>query len=267
MHLPFGKSFLITGSSKDISIIRQIELTFNKYEPNITNLLKQIIDKDYLCLDVGANIGTISLTLAYLAPSGKVYAFEPSAKNIPFLVKNIEQNQINNIQPIKFALYDQNKQEKFTYIDEGGGWSFLDTGYRKGNYKEIIPYVPSFNWNHEIVSCVRLDDWVNIKGLKKLDFIKIDVEGAEIKVLQGGLNTLKRFKPDLIIEVNKLTLETIFGETIENLYTIVKNLYPNIHFIHRNHGYTKITDFNQLQELMSKEDWFGNLYCTYSNKI
>jgi FkbM family methyltransferase len=263
VKLPFDeKSFLINGNENDVSILLAIEFCNNYYEPHIMNLLKKIIRSDSLCIDIGANIGIISLVLGHLSPGGKVYSFEPSMENHSYLMQNIKQSGLCNIEPIKLGIYDENKQVKFTHINEGSGWSFVDTVNRKAEVKDIINLIPVHHSVHEIINCIKLDDWMNVKQLNKLDFIKIDVEGAEVKALTGAVETMTRFRPDLVIEINPHTLEKIFGEKTENLYLLLKDLYTKIYCIHIDNSLTEIHDFSHLLEVLAKGRGVEEFYCT-----
>ena len=263
LKLPFDeKDFLINGNENDVSILCAIEYCNNNYEPHIMNLLKKIIYTDFICIDIGANIGIISLVLGYLASQGKVYSFEPSMENYAFLLQNIKQNHIGNIEPIKLGIYDENKQVNFTHINEGSGWSFVNTENRKAEVKDIINLLPVYHSVHETINCIRLDDWIKFRKINKLDLIKLDVEGAEFKALTGATETMARFRPDLVIEINPHTLEKIFGEKTENLYLLLKDLYTKIYCIHIDNSLTEIHDFAHLLEVLAKGRGVEEFYCT-----
>ena len=120
---------------------------------------------------------------------------------------------------------------------------------------------------HETVRCVKLDDWVKSNSLSRLDFVKLDVEGAEIKVLEGGKDTLMEFKPRLIIEFNPHTLITFFDQAPEALFELLRSLYPNVYVITRPDGaLKKIGSFSELQVIPTELD-VHDLYCTFPRSI
>jgi FkbM family methyltransferase len=136
-------------------------------------------------VDVGANIGHLSINVAK-NPKTKVYSFEPEASNIKVFEKNISLNHLKNISLIKKGLSDEEGFFDFYVLGENsGGNSLLDT--KKGGRKVKIPVTT-------------LDVFYKENKIERLDFLKIDVEGAEIKVLNGGKKTLKKFKPKIIFE-------------------------------------------------------------------
>lgn len=90
LKLPFSdKEFEVSGSKIDKSIIGAIEYSNGFYEINVMNVLNNIIKKDDLCIDIGANIGVLSLAISSLADKGNVYSFEPSKSNFHFLNNNL----------------------------------------------------------------------------------------------------------------------------------------------------------------------------------
>ncbi|MBY0074698.1 FkbM family methyltransferase [Priestia aryabhattai] len=252
LNLPFDqKSFTIFGSEQDISIFQPVVKANGYYDPFMMNFLKKIINPTSVCLDIGANIGLISLTLSHLANNGLVYSFEPSNTNFFYLSKTIAENRIQNIVSINLGLYDKNSNIKFMETGNGGGWSHVD------EYSETL--TPD-----EVVTCVRLDDWIESEGITNIDFIKMDIEGSEIKALNGAMNTLHKWKPDLIIEFNPVTISTFNpGVNPKELFTLLNSTYPNIYFIDRiTNSLVKIVDYSHLSELISPTI-LGDLYCTF----
>ena len=138
---------------------------------------KKHIKKGQIVVDIGANIGYYTLIFAQLVGnSGKVFAFEPDPKNFEYLQKNIKLNEFNNIFLEKKAVSNNlTKTKLFKDPQNLGGHSLIDPG--KGN--ESIE-----------VETTTLDNYFKDFN-QKIDFIKIDVEGAEDKVIQGGMNFFK----------------------------------------------------------------------------
>lgn len=187
-HLPFDqKSFVLYGSDSDQSVLYYMELENGYYEAYVLKLLQRVVKPDFICLDIGANLGTISLAMSHLAPKGRVYAFEPSSVNYPYLVRTITDNGIRNIEPLQLGVYDRNVTLYFHEVSAGGGWSHIES-------RQTSPADPS-----NIITCVTLDDWVQTKGLERIDLLKVDVEGSESEVLQGARQTIQRFNPANLI--------------------------------------------------------------------
>jgi len=157
-----------------------------KYEKEHTNFLKTIINKDWVCLDIGANIGYYTLLLSKLARNGKIYSFEPNSTNFQLLNLNVYINDFQNVITNQIALSNENNYQNFKITKDSAFASFKNT-----ERSEVIDEVK--------VKTKKLDDYIQEKEIKKIDFIKIDVEGAEKLVLDGAQNILQALKPKIIL--------------------------------------------------------------------
>ncbi len=153
------------------------------YEQGTVSVLQDFLHFGDTFVDVGANIGWLSLVAAHKVTSqGQIYAFEPVPSTFEILKSNTELNQFTQISLNQFAL--GNKAEFVTIYpekDNRGGASILNHQSEKGIQIEVK----------------KLDD-LNIDTT--INVIKIDVEGFELDVLKGAINTIKKDKPKLIIE-------------------------------------------------------------------
>ena len=114
---------------------------------------------------------------------GHVHSFEFVDSNLFVFNKNLELNPHlkERITGVKHALLDKSGVE-LNFIDKGPSTS-VDSGQAKGNPAKTIT----------------IDDYVNINKLPKIDYIKMDIEGAEVQALAGAQATIKQFKPKLAI--------------------------------------------------------------------
>ncbi|GED71101.1 hypothetical protein BRE01_48030 [Brevibacillus reuszeri] len=246
-RLPFDqKSFLIHGSHSDQSVLHYVEMADGLYEDYVIKLLKKVVQPDYVCLDIGANLGTISLALSYLASAGKVYAFEPSSVNYSFLTKTLEENHIQNVESVPLGVFDRNGTIEFCEVDRGGGWSFIASEATSAATNTI--------------TCTRLDDWVADNQLSRIDLIKIDVEGSEVQALAGAIQTLQHFDPDLVIEFNPDNLRGYFAKDPNELFVRIFSLYHHVYLIKRDDSFVKISTYQELLELI--KPFHGDLFCT-----
>jgi FkbM family methyltransferase len=187
---PKGKTILQTKFGFKI----QIDPTFDKnienviyqrgvYELGTVSVLQQFLNKGDVFVDVGANIGFLSLVgCSTVESAGKVYAFEPVPNTFNILKINKELNGFNQLVLNQFALGNETKTvEIFNEKENRGGASILNHINSEGIKIDVK----------------RLDE-LNIK--EKINTIKIDVEGFEFEVLKGAEKTIKKDKPNLIIE-------------------------------------------------------------------
>lgn len=151
--------------------------------------------------DVGANIGEWTLAMANgVGSEGKVYSFEPTSFLFDALNKTALANQFNQVTVSPYALSDESKTMDF-YIqyDEN---ELLDARLSRldspADFKVWITDAKKAKKTQ--VKTITLDEFAAKEKLERLDFIKIDAEGYESNIVEGGLTVLKKFRPNLILE-------------------------------------------------------------------
>ncbi len=184
-------------------------------DESIIKLIKKNISPDAVFFDVGANIGYYAIPIAEHVKSsgGKVHAFEPVESNFNSLMKGIEKNQLINISSNKFALGNSIGNIEIIKTEVGNSsnavLSFEGNDYAE-NTKEIIPITT-------------LDQYMIDCNLNKCDFIKIDIEGAEIFFIQGGTEFLKKYTPIIYGEFNSYFMSK-FGFTFMDIWEVIEPL-------------------------------------------
>lgn len=163
-------------------------LNFLDYESEDSAMIMKLVAAAQNIVDIGANMGWYSINIAKTFPDCHVYAFEPIPRTFDFLERNVQLNNINNINIYPFGLSNERKDLTFYYYSEGSG------NASSANLSERA--------DADLITChvERLDDVVDSLKLR-VDFIKCDVEGAELFAFQGGLETLKRDKPIVFTEM------------------------------------------------------------------
>ena len=154
-----------------------------------------------IVFDVGANIGEWTLTMANgVGAQGRVYSFEPTPFLFDALNKTVVANQFNQVIVSPYALSDKSKTMDF-YIqyDEN---ELLDARLsRLDSPADFKEWITDANKSKKIqVKTITLDEFSVKEKLERLDFIKIDAEGYESAIVEGGLTVLKKFRPNLILE-------------------------------------------------------------------
>lgn len=159
------------------------------FEYETLELYKSFLKPGFTVLDVGANVGLFSLLGSnQVGETGKIYAFEPSADTYAALNNNLRINNSKNVQTFPIALSDSNSKIKLDYPNKIKS---------NDSTKDLYAYI-----NKDItgaIDAVKLDDFVMDQKIKKVDFIKIDIEGAELLCFKGGSETLKQ-KPTILFE-------------------------------------------------------------------
>lgn len=161
-----------------------------------------------IVVDIGANVGIFSTYIAINKKNLKVFAYEPNHKNFEYLKKNIEQNNLQGkIKVFNFAITDKLGKIKLYLHDRGSGGHSI--------YKKLVS---SKNGYFVEVKSISLKDIFTSNKLNKIDFLKIDCEGAEYKIL---FNTPKKF----LKNIKKISLEyhQINGFSGEDLKEFLSN--------------------------------------------
>jgi FkbM family methyltransferase len=163
------------------------------YERELVNMFKTVLKAGMTVLDVGANIGYFSaLAAGLVGRGGEVYAFEPSPACSSQLKRNLAPFPSAYAFPV--AVGDAHGTACFRFSEEPNqtGWGSL-LSEDKSMQETIVPVVT-------------LDDWVRENKIRRVDFIKMDVEGAECRALQGATALLNQFRPIIVAELNSTCL-------------------------------------------------------------
>lgn len=185
------------------------------YEPVETHIYKQLIQQDSVVFDLGANVGYYSLIAGNLLDAkGRVHSFEPIPHNFSMLKTNVESNSFApRIKLNNSALWDEN--------------TTLDFQLPKGGLNNCGTYSAAMDHNSQgpVFKCpaMTLDSYCTKNNIEQLDLIKMDVEGAELHVLRGGIETLKQFQPLLLIEVRD-DMFMRFDNTTDDFFKILAPL-------------------------------------------
>ena len=175
--------------------------TFSTKEPETLNWIENF-NQESTFWDIGANIGLYTCYAAELKKC-KVYAFEPSVFNLEILTKNVFLNQLSDhVSIISFPLADKLKETEFkmSMIDWGGSASTFGEDYKYDGSK----LKKEFNYN-TIGSSI--DECVDVLKMKQPDYIKMDVDGIEHLILEGGKQILKKTKSVLVEIDDNFTLQ------------------------------------------------------------
>jgi len=161
-------------------VIKSVLRRGDIWETHIRAILKAHVQRGTSVVDAGAHIGTHTMLLSKLVGSrGRVYAFEPQKKIFRELLQNLKLNQSRSVIPLRFALGDKPQVIEMNSSASGneGG-----TGIGRGGDKAELRTIDSF-------------------GFSNLSLLKIDVEGFEDHVLEGARETIARYRPVILLEI------------------------------------------------------------------
>jgi len=145
-------------------------------------------DKGDIVIDAGACYGDSALYFAHeVGEKGGVYSFEFISSNLEVMDKNINLNPHlkDRIEIVRSPLWDKSGEGLY-FIDNGPGSMVSE--------REITN-------EYALVSTISIDDYVEKNGVEKVDFIKMDIEGAELNALKGTIKTLRKYRPKLAISL------------------------------------------------------------------
>ncbi|WP_336959297.1 FkbM family methyltransferase [Chryseobacterium contaminans] len=190
---------------KTLNNLNKDNFSERNVEPELV-WIKEYLPKSAVILDIGANVGTFLYQLENKLDHEHIYAFEPNKKLYTRLKRLFPSMRI-----LPLALSDENTIAEFKVPIINGktiaSRGTLNTAYKeKGEEKSYT----------EKVKVIKLDEWAALEHFNRLDFIKIDVEGNEIKTLSGAKETIKQFMPTLMVEMEQRHHQTpIWNEISE----------------------------------------------------
>jgi FkbM family methyltransferase len=169
------EKFIYNGESADIAHVFYLE--DYAYSEIVKPSLGDIV------IDAGAYFGDTALWFSkYVGKNGKVFAFEPLEYNFKILKNNIIENSLNDvITPVKKGIGED--EQRLNISGFGSGATTTSYESSKGEFVDITT----------------IDKFVKANKIGRVDFIKMDIEGAELSALKGAQETLKKFKPKLAI--------------------------------------------------------------------
>lgn len=182
------------------------------FEPEVVAIFKSLIEKSNTFLDVGANTGFYTLLASTIKPTCTIHAFEPVPSIFNSLEANINLNKLQKATPHLLALSNETKKSSF----------FVPKSIRISTGASQVAQFQDCEEIH--CQLIRLDDFVSQKEIQNIDFMKIDTETTEPLVLEGGLQTISKFRPFIIVEI----LNERVGSQVEQIISPLNYKYFQI---------------------------------------
>lgn len=169
-----------------------ISFVLGTHELGTQRAFEMLVRPGITFYDVGANVGFYCVIVGRLVGSaGRVIAFEPLDDNVRWIEHNARLNGFTNVEARREALGDKDGEASFL-VSASSGWGKLAG----------VGAPPSRMVDDVTVTLRRLDTLVSEGTIPPPDLIKIDIEGAEADFLRGGVNTLRRWRPILIVDLH-----------------------------------------------------------------
>lgn len=192
-------------------------LRWAKHEPE-TPYLADLLQGAPVCLHVGASDGRHSYVMTRVAPKAKIYAFEPSAFAFDVLKTCLAWHGIaDQVTPVHAAVSDEPGElllvtPKKTSGRMGRAYAFVAEARPEG---KIRPDLEDIGADVQPTPVVTLDAYCAERGIDRVDFIRMDIEGAEQKALAGARQIIDRDRPHVLLEIHPAMLEGRFGGSAE----------------------------------------------------
>jgi FkbM family methyltransferase len=158
-------------------------LQTKSHEPHVTKLIQRELKRGDVFLDIGANLGFFTmLSSRIVGEAGKVISLEPNPLNLQLIYASILRNAAHNVRIYPYAASDRTGILRFLTVGSNGG-VMNDDDKRDTSM---------------LVQAVTLDEF--LKDERRIDLVKLDIEGHEISALKGMIGLLKRHEPKIITE-------------------------------------------------------------------
>ena len=201
--------------ASDVSLVPHL-LSRRCWEPHVMRHLKQHLQPSHVFMDVGANLGYFTVLTAPLVE--RVIAFEPVARNHAYCGSNIALNGLTNVDLRKCGLWRDDRTLQIRSDSSSVMTAAVAVG-ENGGAGGLEP-----------IRAVSLDNLIQHGGLtlSRLDVIKMDIEGAEMSALMGMEGTISRFRPRIIMEVNRPMLDAC-NASVDDVWDFFKKRSYGIH--------------------------------------
>ncbi len=185
-----GYNMFVIPNDKGISLEL---LLFKTHEPLTTKLTTKELRNGMVCVDIGSNIGYYALLESKIVgKNGKIFAIEPSPENFNYLNNNLKLQNFSNTETHQIAIGNQDGTAKLTVGN-------------KSNHSKVITEYQTIPNGLDVISVPikKLDTFVQEQNISKIDFVRMDVEGFELNVIEGMKNVLRKLRPMIQVEVHK----------------------------------------------------------------
>lgn len=224
--IPLENNEAIIRMKLDVEDIRSVPFTviaegpYEQFQAQILFTLGKSADN---FLDIGANMGFYSLALATLNPNLNVQSFEPQPRTYSYFATNVSLNKLESQVKVFNCGLGSKEDNLKMYIPAftgSGGGSFANLHMEEGDAEEVLVPVKTLD--------------TLVQSNSNIDLIKIDVEGFEFEVVEGGLELIKSGKPTIVIELLRKWMKP-FGKQPQDVINLLNPLGYEVFSIGSSH--------------------------------
>jgi FkbM family methyltransferase len=177
-------------------------------------LFSKVVPRDGIVIEIGSHIGSHSIPISRICNEGMLYCFEPQRIIQQIHCGNVALNNRKNITSYPYGISDIDEFVRLPECDYSIPWNY-------GAYSIIDGYSKESTFKGEVrteeIQLVTLENFVTRKSLSRLNLLKIDAEGAELKILDSSENLIKRLMPFIFIENNSKKTFNLMVEKLNRL--------------------------------------------------
>jgi FkbM family methyltransferase len=229
-------------------------IAFGYYDKALHRYIDRTVGSGMTCFDVGANIGAVATHLARkVGASGHVHAFEP----VPGLRARLQKNLARNGSDAVVSIHA-------LALSNASGKAHLAIAGVDADNQGLASLVASGNeqlTSTLAVPTATLDDFVAERGITRIDFIKMDIQGAEILLLEGAQRTLSTLRPELVLEVSPQDMAGI-GKNSRDLLEAIEACGYRVHELRSNGTPGAVIDASAVSPNFERE----NIFCTMKRR-
>ncbi len=199
------------------SVAHLFKATMQQHHRALASTIARLVPREAVVFDVGAHAGQFTKLFARAAAEGRVYAVEPGSYARSILRAVIWLHRLGNVAVLPMALGRVSGLDTLTTPIKGHG----SLGFGLAHLG-----APGARWHkvaQELVALATLDAVVAALGLDRVDFIKADIEGWELRMLQGSADTLRRLRPCLLLELTGDHLARA-GDCLDDAFAFLEEL-------------------------------------------
>ncbi|MDG0815899.1 FkbM family methyltransferase [Bdellovibrio svalbardensis] len=235
-----GENFQLLLHDQD-EILSEIIREKGFYSLNDLVVFRQLLKPHSTMLEVGSNLGWHTVAMGKYLTEGLILAVEPEMKNFQLLSRNITLNELKQVKCVRAALSNYKGHGSLSLSGGNFGDHILDP-------QSLLDKRPLVE-----VEVLTGDELVSQEtGFTKLDFIKIDAQGSECKILEGLKETIQKFKPAIMVEYSPRHISAAGDSVFEIFAFIEKNSYFPFQIVEDlQRPRNRLLDFVSIENLLS----------------